>query len=311
MTGCWTSIRCEANAAMLFAFDLIEHDGDDLRDLPLIERKWGLFRLLGKAKRAIRFVEHLTGDGPTVFEHVCRIGAGGHRIEANGRALSQRAVEAVGQDEEPGERGGAPGARGGVVALALPGLHRCSCTIKSASPCTTITNHRGWMPTHPQRAPRPRAGSLPIIPPQFFDRQLHRPPVAFLSISPPFDQSLLPFLGSCHEDLVELMLDPRINPEAADRPVGPSDAGPSDADRPFGPSKADKTRPAQPLRGVPLPSIILPSIRIPVALPCLVFIVGVQSTKPFPASDCFKKGCFCWATGTKPTDPGLWPDKMR
>ena len=25
--------------AVLFAFDLIEHDGDDLRDLPLIERK--------------------------------------------------------------------------------------------------------------------------------------------------------------------------------------------------------------------------------------------------------------------------------
>ena len=62
---------------MLFAFDLIEHDGDDLRDLPLIERKWGLFRLLGKAKRAIRFVEHLTGDGPTVFEHVCRMGLEG------------------------------------------------------------------------------------------------------------------------------------------------------------------------------------------------------------------------------------------
>ena len=32
--------------AVLFAFDLIEHDGDDLRDLPLIERKRRLFRLL-------------------------------------------------------------------------------------------------------------------------------------------------------------------------------------------------------------------------------------------------------------------------
>ena len=30
--------------AVLFAFDLIEHDGDDLRALPLIERKWQLFR---------------------------------------------------------------------------------------------------------------------------------------------------------------------------------------------------------------------------------------------------------------------------
>ena len=197
-----------------------------------------------------------------------------------------------------------------MEALALPGLHRCTCTIKSASPCTTITNHRGWMTTHPQRhrALAPVHYLLSRRSSSIASRIA--PPVAFLSISPPFDQSLLPFLGSCHEDLVELML-PRINPEAADRPFGPSDAGPSDADRPFGPSNADKTRPAQPPRGVPLPSIILPSIRIPVALPCLVFIVGVQSTKPFPASDCFKKGCFCWATGTKPTDPGLWPGKMR
>lgn len=41
--------------AVLFAFDLIEHDGADLRDLPLIERKRRLARLIGKAKHAIRF----------------------------------------------------------------------------------------------------------------------------------------------------------------------------------------------------------------------------------------------------------------
>ena len=178
-----------------------------------------------------------------------------------------------------------------------------------SAPCATITGHR---PSRlddeaPAAAPRPRTGSLPIIPAQFFNREPHRfLPVAFLAISPPFDQSLLPFLGSCHEDLVELMLDPRINPEAADQLFGPSDAGPSDAeaaDRPFGPSKADKTRPAQPLRGVPLPSIILPSIRIPAALPCLVFIVGVQSTKPFPASDCFKKGVLLLGDGHQTDRP--------
>ena len=37
-----------------------------------------LARLLGRAKRqAIRFNEHLTGDGPTVFKHVCRMGLEG------------------------------------------------------------------------------------------------------------------------------------------------------------------------------------------------------------------------------------------
>jgi ATP-dependent DNA ligase len=37
-----------------------------------------LAKLIGGAKRrAIRFTEHLTGDGPTVFEHVCRMGLEG------------------------------------------------------------------------------------------------------------------------------------------------------------------------------------------------------------------------------------------
>jgi bifunctional non-homologous end joining protein LigD len=64
--------------AVLYAFDLIEHEGDDLRDLPLIKRKRQLAKLIGKAKRrAIVFTEHLTGDGPTVFDHVCRMGLEG------------------------------------------------------------------------------------------------------------------------------------------------------------------------------------------------------------------------------------------
>jgi bifunctional non-homologous end joining protein LigD len=37
--------------ALLYAFDLLQHDGADLRDLPLIERKRQLARLLGRAKR--------------------------------------------------------------------------------------------------------------------------------------------------------------------------------------------------------------------------------------------------------------------
>ena len=76
--------------AVLYAFDLLQHDGANLRDLPLIERKQRLARLLGRAKRqAICFNEHLTGDGPTIFKHVCRMGLEGlfrsgstHRIAA-------------------------------------------------------------------------------------------------------------------------------------------------------------------------------------------------------------------------------------
>jgi bifunctional non-homologous end joining protein LigD len=44
----------------------------------LIERKRRLARLLGRAKRqVIRYTEHLTEDGPTVFRHVCRMGLEG------------------------------------------------------------------------------------------------------------------------------------------------------------------------------------------------------------------------------------------
>ena len=38
--------RRNIHAVVLYAFDLIEHDGDDLRDLPLIDRKRRLARLL-------------------------------------------------------------------------------------------------------------------------------------------------------------------------------------------------------------------------------------------------------------------------
>jgi bifunctional non-homologous end joining protein LigD len=74
--------RKRSNAAALFAFDLIEHDGEDLRDLPLTERERRLKKLLGGAKgRAIQIVEPLTGNGATVYGHVCQR-SGGRRVEA-------------------------------------------------------------------------------------------------------------------------------------------------------------------------------------------------------------------------------------
>jgi bifunctional non-homologous end joining protein LigD len=115
--------RRRGHEAVLFAFDLIEHDGDDLRDLPLIDRKRRLARLIGRATgRAIRYSEHLTGDGPTVVRACLPDRAGGHRVEAAGFALSQRAVEGMAQIEEPGKRGCQTRARG--VALARPSCCR-------------------------------------------------------------------------------------------------------------------------------------------------------------------------------------------
>ena len=72
------ALRSRGREAMLVAFDLLQHDGADLRDMPLIERKRRLARLLGRGERpAIQYSEHLTGDGPTVFDHVCRMGLEG------------------------------------------------------------------------------------------------------------------------------------------------------------------------------------------------------------------------------------------
>jgi len=61
----------------LYAFDLIELNGDDLRRDPLEVRKATLRSVLAKAGLGLRFNEHLGGDGPTVFAHACKMGLEG------------------------------------------------------------------------------------------------------------------------------------------------------------------------------------------------------------------------------------------
>jgi len=53
-----------------FAFDLLEQDGEDLRRLPLTERKERLRKLIGKrgAKDAIHFSDHIVGKGQEFFK---------------------------------------------------------------------------------------------------------------------------------------------------------------------------------------------------------------------------------------------------
>ena len=86
--------RRRGHEAVLFAFDLLQHDGADLRDMPLIERKRRLAQLLGRGKRpAIQYNEHLAGDGPTVFDHVCRMNLEGivsKRVDAPYRSGTSR-----------------------------------------------------------------------------------------------------------------------------------------------------------------------------------------------------------------------------
>jgi bifunctional non-homologous end joining protein LigD len=69
------SRRDAARTAILYAFDLIEHDGEDLRNLPFLDRKAALARLLRETKAGILLNEHIAEDGATVFAHACRLGA--------------------------------------------------------------------------------------------------------------------------------------------------------------------------------------------------------------------------------------------
>jgi bifunctional non-homologous end joining protein LigD len=62
---------------ILYAFDLIELNGDDLRREPLEVRKATLSSLLTKISDGIRISEHIEGDGETVFRHACKLGCEG------------------------------------------------------------------------------------------------------------------------------------------------------------------------------------------------------------------------------------------
>jgi bifunctional non-homologous end joining protein LigD len=64
-------------SAFLYAFDLIELNGDDLRRDPLAVRKATLTSLL-RAAPGLHFNDHLDNeDGPLVFAHACKLGLEG------------------------------------------------------------------------------------------------------------------------------------------------------------------------------------------------------------------------------------------
>jgi bifunctional non-homologous end joining protein LigD len=69
--------RAHDGEAFLYAFDLLELDGEDWRPRPLEERKARLEMLLAKAPAGIRYSEHLEGDGAAIFALACGLGCEG------------------------------------------------------------------------------------------------------------------------------------------------------------------------------------------------------------------------------------------
>jgi ATP-dependent DNA ligase len=69
--------RHQDGSVFLYAFDLIELNGDDLRRGPLEVRKATVANVLGRVAPGLRLNEHIEDDGPTVFAHACKLGLEG------------------------------------------------------------------------------------------------------------------------------------------------------------------------------------------------------------------------------------------
>jgi bifunctional non-homologous end joining protein LigD len=76
MRACFS--RNGATEALLYAFDLLELDGRDLRNEPCARRREALVRLLTDAEPGIRLNEHIENvDGAVVFRQACVMGLEG------------------------------------------------------------------------------------------------------------------------------------------------------------------------------------------------------------------------------------------
>jgi bifunctional non-homologous end joining protein LigD len=70
--------RLGSRDAFLYAFDLLEIDGEDLRPYEWHVRRATLRSLLKKSKPGMQLSEHLEGaDGDAVFHHACAMGLEG------------------------------------------------------------------------------------------------------------------------------------------------------------------------------------------------------------------------------------------
>jgi bifunctional non-homologous end joining protein LigD len=61
------------DSVFMWAFDLIEFGGRDMRRAPVETRKATLEGMLSRADPGIRYNEHITGDGAIVFQNVCKL----------------------------------------------------------------------------------------------------------------------------------------------------------------------------------------------------------------------------------------------
>jgi bifunctional non-homologous end joining protein LigD len=70
--------RSAKREVFLYAFDLLELDGHDMRREPWSDRRWRLARLLRGAGHGVLLSDHMEGnDGEAAFRHACAMGLEG------------------------------------------------------------------------------------------------------------------------------------------------------------------------------------------------------------------------------------------
>jgi hypothetical protein len=106
--------------AALVAFDLLRLGGDDLQQRPLEKRREALMRL--DAKRGgdgNRLQRGARRRGCSRVRRGCDAWTGGHRIEASGQLLSERAEPQLAEDQESGFCQDVTDARAGASDVIL------------------------------------------------------------------------------------------------------------------------------------------------------------------------------------------------
>ena len=98
--------------AFLYAFDLLELNGADLRKEPIEVRKATLASILRKARHGVRLNEHRL---PARLQD----GAGGNCLEAAGIAVSVGTLAGLAQVQEPASAGGEARGRRALGAGAV------------------------------------------------------------------------------------------------------------------------------------------------------------------------------------------------
>ena len=70
--------RSAKREVFLYAFDLLELDGRDMRGEPWSDRRWKLARLLRGAGHGVQLSDHMEStDGNSIFRHACAMGLEG------------------------------------------------------------------------------------------------------------------------------------------------------------------------------------------------------------------------------------------